>query len=323
MTVDTRTLEVLQRHDRANASRRTRQLTRLLVAADCLGLVVAFAVTRLAYPDTLLEGTYSNLAELMLFLLTLPCWVVVAKLYGLYDRDEERTDHSTADDFSGRLPHRHGRHLVLLLGAARDGAAAPALPKLVVFWAHAISLVVLGRAARARPIAGGRSNYLQNTVIVGAGDVGQLVAQKILQHPEYGINLVGFVDVEPQEPRAGLEHLPMLGAPERPADDRSRAARRRARDHRLLATTRTSETLDLDPLAQGLRRPGRHRAAATSSWSARDAAIHTVEGMPLLGLPPLRLSRSSRLLKRTLDVVVSRRSRLLLLSPLFVVDRAR
>ena len=33
--------------------------------------------------------------------------------------------------------------------------------------------------------------------------------------------------------------------------------------------------------------------------------IHTVEGLPLIGLPPLRLSRSSRLLKRAMDLALS------------------
>ena len=37
----------------------------------------------------------------LLFLAALPAWVVAAKLYSLYDRDEERTDHSTVDDFTG------------------------------------------------------------------------------------------------------------------------------------------------------------------------------------------------------------------------------
>ena len=54
---------------------------------------------------------------------------------------------------------------------------------------------------------------------------------------------------------------------------------------------------------------------ASSRWSGRDVEIHTVEGLPLIGLPPLRLSRSSRLLKRTLDLVLS--DRLVLLAPLF------
>jgi exopolysaccharide biosynthesis polyprenyl glycosylphosphotransferase len=32
-------------------------------------------------------------------------------------------------------------------------------------------------------------------------------------------------------------------------------------------------------------------------------AIHTVEGLPLVGLPPVRISRSSRAIKRTVDIV--------------------
>ena len=46
--------------------------------------------------------------------------------------------------------------------------------------------------------------------------------------------------------------------------------------------------------------------------------IHTVEGLPLVGLPPLRLSHSSRLLKRTLDVVLSALG-LLLLAPVLLL----
>ena len=42
-------------------------------------------------------------------------------------------------------------------------------------------------------------------MIVGAGEVGQVVAQEVLQHPEYGINLVGFVDDDPPTRRAELE----------------------------------------------------------------------------------------------------------------------
>ncbi len=42
--------------------------------------------------------------------------------------------------------------------------------------------------------------FWQNTVIVGAGDVGQLIARKLQQHPEYAIRLVGFVDDSPDAP---------------------------------------------------------------------------------------------------------------------------
>ncbi len=44
--------------------------------------------------------------------------------------------------------------------------------------------------------------YVQNTLIVGAGHVGQRVARKLLQHPEYGVNIIGFVDDQPARARA-------------------------------------------------------------------------------------------------------------------------
>jgi exopolysaccharide biosynthesis polyprenyl glycosylphosphotransferase len=52
------------------------------------------------------------------------------------------------------------------------------------------------------------------------------------------------------------------------------------------------------------------------------AQIHTLEGFPLIGLPPARLWRSSLSLKRLLDVVLSGVG-LLLLSPLFALIALR
>ena len=48
-----------------------------------------------------------------------------------------------------------------------------------------------------------------------------------------------------------------------------------------------------------------------------NVGIHTAEGLPLIGLPPLRLSRSAVLLKRTLDLTASALG-LLVLSPLLL-----
>lgn len=46
--------------------------------------------------------------------------------------------------------------------------------------------------------------------------------------------------------------------------------------------------------------------------------IHTVGGLPLIGLPPLRLSRSSRLLKRTTDLALTLPA-LAVLAPVFAL----
>ena len=51
--------------------------------------------------------------------------------------------------------------------------------------------VTLGRAS-ARAVCRRRASYLQRTLIVGAGDVGQTIARKLRRHREYGIDLLGF-----------------------------------------------------------------------------------------------------------------------------------
>ena len=135
----------------------------------------------------------------------------MANLYRLYDHDETRADHSTVDEIVGVF------HLVtvgawlLFAGAWFTGLADPNLTKITTFWALAILLVTSGRAL-ARTIARRRPAYEQSALIIGAGHVGQLVARKLTQHPEYRITVVGFVDDSPRKPRPEVEHLPVLGS---------------------------------------------------------------------------------------------------------------
>ena len=51
-------------------------------------------------------------------------------------------------------------------------------------------------------------------MIVGAGDIGQLLAAKLLQQPGYGINVLGFIDAAPRAPRAEVAGVPILGTVE-------------------------------------------------------------------------------------------------------------
>jgi exopolysaccharide biosynthesis polyprenyl glycosylphosphotransferase len=198
------------------------------------------------------------------------------------------------------------------------GLARPDLVRFVFFWGLAIAAVTSLRAL-ARSFCRRRISYLQNAVIVGAGDVGQLLARKLLQHPEYGINLVGFVDVEPKECRTDLDHLTLLGPPERlPAIVRSYDVERvvvafsNESHEETLALIRSLNELgvqvDIVPRLFEIVGPG--------------VGLHTIEGVPLIGLPPVRLSRSSRLIKRSVDVCVSSLG-LIALAPLFAAIALR
>ena len=208
------TAEILTRRRRTAVVRRRGWLVRrLLVVADILGLASAILLAE-SIIDVDASGAVGVHGEVFLFLASLPAWLFVARLYGLYERDEEHADHSTVDELVGVF------HMITVctaafgVGAWLTGVAHPQPLKLVVFWSAAIVFVSLGRAA-ARAFARRRVTYLQNALIVGAGDVGQLYAKKLLLHPEYGINVVGFVDRNPREQQDGLAGLTILGGPER------------------------------------------------------------------------------------------------------------
>ena len=96
-------------HGPAQSHTRGWLVRRALWISDTTGLGIAFVATALIFGAG--SGRANHLAigaEYLLFALTLPLWLAAAKLYELYDRDEERTEHSTTDDFVGVL------HLVTL-----------------------------------------------------------------------------------------------------------------------------------------------------------------------------------------------------------------
>ena len=198
----------------------------MLLLADTVALAAAVLTIALIW-RTITGGT-----EILLFVVAAPTWMLAAKLHGLYDRDDERADNSTVDDLVGVFHVATIVVWVSLVTGLLTGFVKADLPELVAFWAIAFAFATMARGT-ARAAGRRSSRYVQNTIIVGAGDVGQLVARKLLKHPEYGLNLVGFVDSAPKAQRNDLDHLTLLGAPE-PLPRASREPRGRAGGDRLL-----------------------------------------------------------------------------------------
>ena len=247
----------------------------------------------------------------MLFAATLPCWLVVANLYGLYSRDAQRADHSTADDAPAVLNMTTLGAWLLYVLARITGAADLEVPKLIAFWAAAIVAILVSRAL-ARLITRRSIAFVQNSIIVGAGSVGQLVGRKLLQHPEYGINPVGFVDDHPEE-RTHQDRLSVLG------DTAQLPELVRQFDVERVIVAFNSGPYDSTLSAvRDLADQGVQVDIVPRLYEVvgAETTVHAVEGLPLLSVPPPGLSWSKRGLKRALDLVVASAA-LLVLGPLF------
>jgi exopolysaccharide biosynthesis polyprenyl glycosylphosphotransferase len=295
---------------RTDLERRIRLVPRSLIIADLLGLSLAYVITTLFWGQV---GALGSAKEMVIFCATLPCWLVVAKLQGLYRADQEHADHSTADDIVKVFYLVTIGVWMLLVASRLFGRMSPSIYALMTFWAVAICLLPVMRTITRRLCKGSRA-YVQNTLILGAGEVGQLIARKLVKHPEYGLNVVGFIDRHPKARRGDLpEHLVILGGPERLAEavksldvERVIIAFSNEPVDELLVLLRKLRAfpvqIDLVPRLFELVGPG--------------MTVHAVEGLPLLGLPPNHASHVARALKRSLDVAVSGLA-LLAFAPLF------
>jgi len=72
------------------------------MTADLVGLVAAFTTLELVLgPGHTGSDRIPIDSEIVLFALSLPLWLAVAHGMGLYNRDEERPEHTTVDDVVG------------------------------------------------------------------------------------------------------------------------------------------------------------------------------------------------------------------------------
>jgi exopolysaccharide biosynthesis polyprenyl glycosylphosphotransferase len=289
-------------------------MRRLLLVADVTGLMSAFLLALAVGPASPVADRVSVWWELALFIASLPLWVFLARAHSLYDRDEERSDHSTVDDIFGVFQVVTIGTWSFLAITHLAGLPHPTLPRLVIFWLTAVLLVPLLRAA-IRIVGRRHPAYIQNVIVVGSGEVAQLLDRKIRQHPEYRLKVVGFVDSDAGPSSNGSKQVDLIGRTEAlPALVRAYEA------HRVVIAfsgDSDEQTLEVIRELQDCRVqidivPRLFEVLGTN------AQLHTIEGVPLVGLPTPRLSNSSRFLKRSLDFVGAIAG-LILLAPLFAI----
>jgi exopolysaccharide biosynthesis polyprenyl glycosylphosphotransferase len=287
--------------------RRGRLVGLALACGDLLALAVAFVGSE-AFLSVAEGGHIGQPAEYAVFFSTLPGWLIVAKLHGLYDHEGERAGQASVEEVSGVF------HLVtvgawlLIVADWILRSVIPDLTKVIAFWVAAILLVTLARAL-ARDICRRSRRYVQRTLVVGADGVGRLVARKLKQHPEYGLDVVRFVDDGERadgSPLASPVRLPELV--------------HQLDIDRVIVAFPNQPIDELLPLLRPLRRYGVQVdiVPRLHELIGPKLTVHRVEALPLLGVPPSLHSVFARAAKRVLDLVGAGAA-LVLTAPLFLL----
>jgi exopolysaccharide biosynthesis polyprenyl glycosylphosphotransferase len=269
---------------------------RWLTAADLVG--AAAAVFLVAVPETVRAG--GGVARTIIAALAfLFACVVGARLVGLHQGEIRRIEHSTVDELPRLAAVVTAASWIFVLSAALLSLPPLRATGMLGLWAASFALMATSRAvARARY----RSHpaFAQATVVVGAGDVGQLVARKLQHHPAYGLRLEGLVDNRPRERRPDLDSMEILGG----IDELPALVEQRGIERIIVAFSSTPDPQVLlvvrSLMARGVQVDIVPRLFETLSPGA---AVDTMEGLHLVALTPPTHSRHYLAAKRLLDIV--------------------
>jgi exopolysaccharide biosynthesis polyprenyl glycosylphosphotransferase len=280
--------------------------TRMLAAGDGAVLVLAyalsFAVAEAIGPLPAVSAP--PLALALLGLVAVPVWLAIFTAYHLYENDSLRISVASFDEVRDVFHAMVAGSLAFLILSQglrfAFGWWVYEPVEAALFCTAALLLVPVARGT-LRSWVFPRVMEARRALIVGTGDEALLVYRKLQGHPEYGVEVVGFLGDSDND---GVDRIPapVLGAPH----EIGRIIDAFEVDRVVLTASIASHDEMLD-LIRNLRIPEvqisivpRYSEIFTSS-----ATLDDVEGMPVVTLPQLRLGRSSRLLKRTVDLVVS------------------
>ena len=173
-----------------------------LALADLAGLVTALAgVYFLSSGGTTLDP----------LLIVLVAWAALSGFYGLYRRDRVGADNATLDEV---WPIFHCVTVASWTVFAVIQVISPSSlhgGRVIAFWAVA-SVAIPAYRSLSRSVLRRQLALKQNAVVVGAGLVGQEIARKIRRSPNYGLDLVGFVDQNPLPLHDEVADIPVLGS---------------------------------------------------------------------------------------------------------------
>jgi Undecaprenyl-phosphate glucose phosphotransferase len=142
---------------------------------------------------------------------------------------------------------------------------------------------------------------LKRVLIAGAGDLGRVVADKVLEHRELGFKIVGFLD-DRMGDHIGYRGIPLLGT----LSDADDVIRREHVDHLYVALP-LDEHVKMLGLVETTNREGVdvHVVPDLLQFIALRARLENLDGVPIISLNDVPLRGFNSLLKRAIDIGIS------------------
>jgi exopolysaccharide biosynthesis polyprenyl glycosylphosphotransferase len=281
-------------------------LRRLLAASDAVAVFLAL------WGALFLTGHLLPGRRFLFGLAAVPVMLVLFKVYGLYDRDVKRISYSTADDLP-RVFHATiiGTLLLWLYSKATPDHQLSFL-EVLLFGCLTVALVAAGRFA-ARQWAT-RLLPPQRALVIGGDAITSMLVSKLAAHPEYRLKVVGLLTTAHGSPSPVAE-LPALGT----VDDLERVATEQDASRVIVSPGRLEEA-ELELVLRRCRNHSLKLSVVPTLSDVLGSAVELdeVEGVTVLGVNPPWLPRSSRALKRAMDLVIAT-TLLVLFAPLMAL----
>jgi exopolysaccharide biosynthesis polyprenyl glycosylphosphotransferase len=230
---------------------------------------------------------------------TVPLWILFAKLFGLYDRDHRALRHLTIDELASLAGWAASGVILVVLTLDVAGVEPPPDWRLLLTWAVAVVCATILRSI-ARWVWR-RVTPPEATIIVGDGPLASSIGRKLELFPDMHLLLVD--QAQPAtEGQASTQELDGLAE---------------AADRLVVASERIDPDV-VERLAASCREH-QSKLSVVSPLRGRSgplARFSQVADLPVIELDTWDVSRSTMMLKRAFDVIVSA-ALLTLLSPLF------
>ena len=143
---------------------------------------------------------------------------------------------------------------------------------------------------------------LKRVLIAGAGDLGRMVADKLLEHRELGFRVLGFIDDRATGDHIGYRGLPLLGT----LGDADEIVKRERIDHLYVALP-LEEHVKMLSLVEVTNREGvdLHVVPDLLQFIALRARLENLDGVPIISLNDVPLRGFNSILKRVIDIAIT------------------